>query len=167
MLKALGNWEGTISASKCFPFTCPGWGSYDLFVNCHFFHWYKKSWLHQLFSFSNVYLYLKISWYFHDMQQRCAVCVRLVLLNKYTKTLLQGTLGWFWLHSVDCFTALTYMHVLVLMLHSPESNGEADADPAATVESGPEGTDLYQTEDGKLSALCLLTVWRDAGCSQG
>lgn len=40
------------------------------------------------------------------------------------------------------------------MLHSPESSGEADGDPAAAGDSA-EGSDLYQTEDGKHIALLL------------
>lgn len=44
--------------------------------------------------------------------------------------------------------------------HSPESSREADVDaaaPAAAVE-GTDGSDLYQTENGKNSLTRLLTV---------
>lgn len=40
------------------------------------------------------------------------------------------------------------------MLLSPESSGEADVDPTAARE-GAEGSDLYQTEDGKHSSISL------------
>ena len=43
-----------------------------------------------------------------------------------------------------------WKNILPLTLHSPESSGETDADTAAaTAGEGAEGSELYQTEDGK------------------
>lgn len=55
--------------------------------------------------------------------------------------------------------------VLVLQLYSPESSGEADVDTiAAAAGGGAEGSELYQSEDGKHINMLLPVKIRAGVC---
>lgn len=56
--------------------------------------------------------------------------------------------------SVNANSSLPFFTILLSMLYSPESSGEADVD-AAVAREGTEGSELYQTEDGEHVAILL------------